>query len=663
MPYQFIPGQGTVYVSDYTASRLESGSVFSIFDSTRTANETASTTFFSSLNEPTVPAPSLTPEAESAVTGIEPQQLSAILYGKDIPVFVGGKMRIGGRIIEGPFFGGTSSAPTVSYIASHALCANPSGTRSITEFSLRGRVAWTSVDGALLDGLTVEFKTGSETQTPFTSSVTRYGDSAIAYRGHILSCVTDLPLSTFAGVVPFPSVLVEDSSFGDPDDGITREDALETILRYARLEDSEFEVDVTGSDIAWIIGQKVELIPFLRQLRKIFVNWNVTITDKLRIIEPGAFSIDGEVTRDNHIARTMLFSRVEPLTKPREKVYKFIDVNRDYEPNAATARQELFPAPTTSSIESETIELPIVTEASQAVADANYALFQEEVARKRLEYTGMVSLLGQEAGDGIQFDDHSHFRFRGRISETVKNAADWTIDVKAETWLNCNVEPTVIPIVERFYASAAPAFDFAFSDCDIGEEDANRVVAIVAMSVRSGSPPASVSSISIGGTNGTIHVSIANGDAGASGNSPITGAIASRVVTSGTTADITVSLSTGGAGCYIGVYSFVPTSSTPHDTASSGVFGSDPSLTIDVPNSGLVIAGYGGGGALSGTWPFGAAVWTGLSTVDYNEAPASSSGWWGSAASQTGMVSATGRIISVTAPATGFESLIAASWA
>lgn len=387
------------------------------------------------------PPPKLTPEAESATTGIEPQQLSAILYGKDIPVFVGGKMRIGGRIIEGPFFGGSSDAPTVSYIASHALCANPAGTRSITEFSLRGRVAWTSTDGALLSGLTVEFKTGSETQTPFSSSITRYGDSAIAYRGHILSCVTDLPLSTFAGVVPFPSVLVEDSTFGDPDDGITRNDALETILRYARLDDADFEVDVTGSDIAWILGQKTELVPFLQSLRKIFVNWNVIATDKLRIIEPSTFSVNATITRDNHTMESMRFGRAEPLTKPREKIYKFIDIDRDYEPNAATARQELFPFPTTSSIESETIELPIVTEASQAIVDVNYALFQSEVARKRLEFNGMVSLLGLEAGDGIKFEDHDHFRFRGRISETVKNAADWSIDVKAETWLNCELPP------------------------------------------------------------------------------------------------------------------------------------------------------------------------------------------------------------------------------
>lgn len=439
MPYQYVPGQGTIYLSDFAAENLRfqtgSGSYF-------TTAQAPPSIDFSAYSPLTASAsPALTPEAESTISGIEPQALSAILYGKDVPVFVGGKARIGGRIIEGPFFGGTAEAPTVSYIASHALCANPSGTRTITEFSLRGRVAWTAVDGALLDGLTVEFKTGSETQTPFASSVTRYGTSAIAYRGHILSCVTDLPLSTFAGVVPFPSVLVEDSSFGDPDDGITRQDALETILRYARLEDDEFEVDVTGADIAWIIGQKAELIPFLRSLRKIFVNWNITATDKLRIIEPAAFTVDVDVTRDNTIAGSLRFRRVEPLIKPREKIYRFIDIARDYEPNAATARQELFPFPTTLSVESETIELPIVTDASQAIVDVNYALFQEEVARKRLEGVGMVSLLGLEAGDGTSFSDHAHFRFRGRISETVKNAADWTIDFKAETWLNCALPP------------------------------------------------------------------------------------------------------------------------------------------------------------------------------------------------------------------------------
>lgn len=605
-------------------------------------------------------APSLTPEAESVTTGIEPQQLAAILYGKDIPVFVGGKMRIGGRIIEGPFFGGTSDAPTVSYIASHALCANPAGTRSITEFSLRGRVAWTLTDGALLDGLTVEFKTGSETQTPFTSSVNRYGDSAIAYRGHILSCVTDLPLSTFAGIVPFPSVLVEDSTFGDPDDGITREDALETILRYARLDDDEFEVDVTGSDIAWIIGQKVELVPFLQQLRKIFVNWNVTATDKLRIIEPGAFSVDAEITRNNHIARSMRFTRVEPLTKPREKIYKFIDLARDYEPNAATARQELFPFPTTASIESETIELPIVTEASQAVVDVNYSLFQAEVARKQIEYTGMVSLLGHEAGDGIHFDDHSHFRFRGRVTEAVKNWADLTVDVKAETWLNCNIPVSEVAITDYFAAeegggSGTPG-NYNFPDVTLSAEHASRLVVVVAALARFPSGARDITSIDIGGSAATIHVEKAQED---SSYGALTMAIASRVVASGATTTVDINFDgILGSGCAIGVYSFVPTSATPHATASNGSVGSDPTTTIDVPQSGLVISGYSGSGA-----PLGAATWTGLDTVGFNaQVVLSANGWWGSFAKQTGMVSSTGRIISVTAPAVGNEVLVAASW-
>lgn len=603
----------------------------------------------------TAPAPVLTQEAESAATGIEPQQLQAILYGKDIPVFVGGKMRIGGRIIEGPFFGGTSEAPTVSYIASHALCANPAGTRTITEFSLRGRVAWTVTDGALLDGLTVEFKTGSETQTPFASSVTRYGDSAIAYRGHILSCVTDLPLSTFAGVVPFPSVLVEDSTFGDPDDGITREDALETILRYARLDDDEFEVDVTGSDIAWILGQKTELIPFLQSLRKIFVNWNVTATDKLRIIEPGAFSIDATITRDNTIARSLKFSRVEPLTKPREKIYRFIDIDRDYEPNAATARQELFPFPTTASVESETIELPIVTQASQAVADVNYALFQEEVARKRLEGVGMVSLLGLEAGDGNEFEDHSHFRFRGRISETVKNAADWTIDFKSETWLNCNESGTPPTVTyEAHYEEDVTTPAVTFSNVDIGTASEDRLVVIVAGGITN---RRTIDSITINGSPMAMHKSIAG--IGTAAADPAL-AIASLVVSTGTTATVVVNFSGSQSGSFIGVHTITGyQSATPQDSASSSTSGgTDPAVSLDVPSGGTIVAAYATNGS-----SLSSVTWTGVSTEDFDEAIDSSlNDWWGSAAHQSNVSAEDDRLISVSGPSTGRQLLVAASW-
>lgn len=609
--------------------------------------------FFNFNNPATAPTPQISPKGISTATGIDPQAVAASLYGDAIAVFAGGKMRFGGRFIEGPFFGGSEDNPTVSYIASFAMCANPTGTRTITEFSLRGRIAWTLVDGALLSGLNVEFRTGSETQLPFAASVSRYGSSAIAYRPHILCCVTDLPLSTFAGIVPFPSVMVEDSTFGDPADGITRNDALETILRYAGLADDEFEVDVGGNWDFAIIPDKIELLPFLQSLRKIYVNWNITVTDKIRIIEPPAFSIDFSITRDNHIARSMKFTRVEPLTKPREKIFKFIDPARDYEQNSATARQELWPFPTTASIESETIALPVGMDAAQAMVDVNYALYQSEVARKQLDCVGMISLLGAEAGDGTEFSDHDFFRFRGRVVETVKNAADWTIDIKAETWLNCNVPAA--PVVSSWinhYEQVGVLATQEFAGVALGAAAADRLIVIIAGSGRTNNR--TINAARLDGVPMTPHQSIHG--IGTPFNDPAL-AIFSLVVPTGTTATIEVDYSGVLGGSFIDLYRLTDyQSATPHDSDTSSVTGSNPLLHLDIPAGGTIIAGYvTHGSGLSGV------TWTGVAIEDSDLAMGSDL-QWGSAAHESGLASQSGRIISVNGPSTGRELLVAASW-
>jgi len=391
-------------------------------------------------------AEAVPPSQSPQISGLEPSALEAILYGKDIPLFVGGKMAIGGRIIEGPFFGGTQADPTVSFIASHALCANPSGTRAITRYNLRGKEVWNSTAGPLETYINVTFKTGTETQLPFASSISRYGEAACGYRPHILSEITDLPLKKYGGIIPFPTVYVEDTTFGAADEGMLYNEIVGVLLNYMRFSDDEFFIDVPGRALASIVGSSTDLMSFIQSLRGIYVNWSVSFRDKIYITDPDLFTIVAEITRNNHVSESMEIIKGDPLLIPREKKYTFIDVDRDYEPNVASARMEIFPIPTTSSVQSENIELPFVQNMDEATAAVNIALFQEQVMNASQVSVALDgSLFGIESGDVFRFADHSVIDYTGRVQETAHDFENWTVSFRGAEVLNCGAEFAPIP--------------------------------------------------------------------------------------------------------------------------------------------------------------------------------------------------------------------------
>lgn len=397
-------------------------------------------------------APTASVPTPAIAAGIEPQAYEAILYGKDRTIFVGGKMLMGGRIIEGPWFGGTQTDPTVSFIASHAhnIGSNPFdiGDTVVTQARLRGQAVWENGVYTATDKLpsgSFDWKPGNMAQTPLAQSILRFGSSAIAYRPDILSSWTDIPLKPFGGIIPFPSVLVECSRFGDPADGIPRQDALDLILDHMRIPSGEREVSVSGSDPAWIVSNNMTLLDFLRQLRSIFVNWQITYTDKLRIIEPTSFSLAADITSRNHIRGSMIFQRSDPLSLTREKQYTYIDVDRDYEMNVAVAKEDISPVPTSSGLQTVSLELPIVTTAAQAVADVHRSLYEELANQEQLQFVGNVSLFGLEVGDGVRYLDGT-INHIGRINQTQRDFNEWTITVNSGRSLNCGAEIEAVAI-------------------------------------------------------------------------------------------------------------------------------------------------------------------------------------------------------------------------
>lgn len=384
--------------------------------------------------QPFYPAPALTDTAKTAVTGTETDdKFTQQIIGHDIPIFVGGQALMGCRIYEGPFYYTEDDVNLVDMIVGCAVTATPTATRTFDYLNLNGTRSANSSDGGTtwlgigdsFAGLEISIRSGTEDQLPFASSIARYGSKAVPYRSHICAEIKKIPISVFNNQYPFVSIPVFETS------ELSRNYALAALARYARYDDSEFEFSVSGVDQFWIVAQQSDFIGYMQQLRKIFRNWNITTSDKLRVFENDSFlGIDAVITRSN--ASNIKFNRVDPLTIPRQRWYSFIDVDRDNDFNSVPATRERFPVPLTASQSAEKIELPIGTTAASAKADANKSLLIDDIARTRMTATVNQTLYGIQPGDIASFDDDPNITFLGRVISAARKTADFTVDIVCE---------------------------------------------------------------------------------------------------------------------------------------------------------------------------------------------------------------------------------------
>lgn len=380
------------------------------------------------------PAPALSDQAKTAVTGTETDdKFTQQIIGHDIPLFVGGQALMGCRIYEGPFYYTTAGVNLVDMIVGCAVTATPSATRTISYLNLNGTRSANSVDGGTtwagigtpFAGLEISVRTGTETQLPFASSITRYGSKAVPYRSHVCAEIKKIPISLFNNQYPFVSIPIFETA------SLSRNFGLAALARYARYDDSEFEFEVSGSDQFWIVAQQSSFIGYLQQFRKIFRNWNITTSDKLRVFEnDSSAGVDAVITRSN--AKDFKFSRADPLAIPRHRSYSFIDIERDNDFNAVIGRRERFPVPLTASQNQESVELPIGTTAAAASVDVNKSLLIDDIARTHMSCNVNASLYGIQPGDIASFSDDANITFLGRVISAARKTADFTVDIECE---------------------------------------------------------------------------------------------------------------------------------------------------------------------------------------------------------------------------------------
>ncbi|TIN82656.1 hypothetical protein [Mesorhizobium sp.] len=191
----------------------------------------------------------------------------------------------------------------------------------------------------------------------------------------------------------------------------------------------------------------------------------------------------------------------------------------------------------------------------------------------------------------------------------------------------------------------------------IGTAAADRLVVALLFGLRNAGAVRTISSVPIDGTNGTIHVQTGVNDGV---NQGLQLGVASRLVTSGTTIDVTVNWSGILSASAILVYTVTGlASTTPTDTASAT--GNEASVsTLDNNANGVIIMAAG---AIDGT--LGPLTLTGVSNKDGDQTIVASpstidmrvAGGWSAA-----LASATNRTTSVSSSG-NFEALAAVSWA
>lgn len=319
--------------------------------------------------------------------------------------------RLGCHIIFGPNFTSSSGITSTSFGVSFGMPANNTGTRELRELRLDGFKVWSLAEGTLLAGLTFRFYPGTETQSADPLVTAAFPGAAVAHKGQACVFIENLPLTNFAGKVPFVSALIADTTLpGDPADGVNLGDALETLAAspYVNLPVADFETDGISERVdAVIVAEKVSFLDLLNRYARLYL-WDVVQRDKLKVLERGTVAPDLALDLMHILASDgnppIMIERSQQTDVPRELEYSWIDIDRDYEINSVTAKRPRSPVAVTASAGKDTIALPSVHTVQEAMSWATLRRFKDELARETISFTTTIFGYEIEPGDVVTVD-------------------------------------------------------------------------------------------------------------------------------------------------------------------------------------------------------------------------------------------------------------------
>lgn len=372
----------------------------------------------------------------STSTGVNPTETSYSLYGHTVPLSVLGLARIGGEIIAGPWVANGNATFCISF----GVPADPAGTRTLREIAFDSEVVWTAADGFSAEGFTYRWYPGTLTQAADPIEIAHYGASAVAYRPQMLLWFQDLPLAhTKFKKIPYVAAVIADS-VGDMinmGEGFTRL-AWSPWVGYTS---AQFEtVGITDASGGMIFAADAEFLATIQQFGRFYQSWDILQTDKLRIVDRGA-----QVTADINLNRSrmsgqVMLSRAARDSVPRELELSTIDPDADYTIVPSKAVFPRAPVAVSSSVSSESVFLPTILDANTRQSLVTYALYQQEVSRKRVAATAMLYGLEIEPGDMVALldlgDDFVDEVFK--VIETT-HGVNYAVELMLESILRCSI--------------------------------------------------------------------------------------------------------------------------------------------------------------------------------------------------------------------------------
>lgn len=625
-------------------------------------------------SSPLAPAPTITPVSPT----IDPKIEANTLYGKPIILSALGFAGIGatGAPLVGPYI----NAGKVDFIVSFGFAVPITGNRKIYAIYLDNELAWSSATGwdgsGALPGdsafaaetFSMEFRPGTLTQAVCSLETTHFPGAENAYRPEMVLQITGLPYARFMAnsgkPVPYVSADIGDVTDGaDPFDGINLGLALERIAHspWPKYTSDTFEaVGITDVVGGIILAQNFTVIQICQSITNYYRNLHLLQSDKLRIKDHGSnVSPDFTFTRDT-ITGAVGITRTGASSEPRESELITIDPDQDYTRVPSIARRPREPVAVSASVGKASGTLPVIINADTRQALVTFAQYDKENARKRLSVTTTIAGYQVEPGDRIAATDLGDGVASSvvLVEETSHNG-DFTVTIEGREILRCGLNYNPVAAFLAHYEDGSAASAYTFTSSVLGAAADDRLIVVVARLMRSQSVGRDITSVVLGGNAMELvpDAYVVAGDIAPSANPSVTQGIYCLHVPAGTAATIVVNSGGNAAGASIDIYRLTGLASLmPVDGANANTQGSDPATAINVSFNGILIASYAGVGGTPGT-----AVWTGINTINVNEAQEPAT-WWGSGGMQTGLLAEVGRPVSVTAPATGYESVVAAAF-
>jgi len=390
------------------------------------------------------PAPDTT--ATSSSTGVNPVETSYALYGHPVPLSVGGKVRIGGEIIAGPWV----ANGLASFCISFGVPADPSGSRDIREIAFDSEVVWTTngTSGVTTaaggtfntEAFTFRFYQGTLTQSADALETSHFGANAVAYRPQILIWFENLPLAgTKFNKIPYVAAVIGDSTGDDVNLG----EAFERLAYspFTGLTSAQFETSgITDAlpDGGLVIVADVQFLQLIQQFGRFYPTWDILQTDKLRIVDRGS-----AVTADIVLDDTRLMGDIKTVRQGADTVSKdlelsTIDMNADYTIVPSLAQLPRNPVSVSTSVGKATAYLPAVMDSFTRMSVVTFAKYHEEVARKTISGTAMAYGLEIEPGTlvGIDLNRDDFGAETFKVVETL-HGANYVVEFTAQSVLIC----------------------------------------------------------------------------------------------------------------------------------------------------------------------------------------------------------------------------------